>query len=154
MAIISSLLPLTVRVNKDPRLSHFTMSSCFNSRFSSSLEEKTHWIFWMLHFISSRSFDKSTPPWCKSPTWSQISSNSRRLWEAITGVNCRSCISFAKMLLTLWRITGSSPSKVSSHRRYSVFALSPSRIASCFFIPLEKVLILRLDSSPKLFKYK
>ena len=23
--------PLTVRVNKDPRLSHFTMSSCFNS---------------------------------------------------------------------------------------------------------------------------
>ena len=32
MAIISSLLPLTVRVNKDPRLSHFTMSNCFNSR--------------------------------------------------------------------------------------------------------------------------
>ncbi len=55
------------------------------------------------------------------------------------GVKFRSAISLANRLFTAWRITGSSPSKVSSQNRYSVLAQSPRITESCFFIPLEKV---------------
>ena len=56
------------------------------------------------------------PPRCSRPTWSQMSSSSRRLCEAMMGVRPLSATSSANRLFTVWRTTGSRPSNVSIAR--------------------------------------
>lgn len=63
------------------------------------------------------------------------------------GVSERSPISRMSRLLTVWRATGSSPSKVSSQNRYSQPLDSAQMMALCRFIPLEKVWIFCLSDS-------
>ena len=116
--MISLSSPLTVIVHSAPRVSKLKMSSDSKSpRVFGTVN--AHCSLCMPSFMSSRSFENSIPPLWSSPTWSQRSSSSRRLWEATTGVSSRAPISFIKRLFTACRAVGSSPSNVSSKKIYS-----------------------------------
>ena len=128
-----SALPRTIRVCTLP-----TTDWCTTWSSSGRGSSVTSCTLTMLSWSADRDRSRSIFPWCMMPTWSQMSSSSRRLWEETRTVVPCSATSSKIMRMICRRITGSRPSTGSSRMSTSGRQEMASQKAACFCMPLEK----------------